>query len=100
MTLLGIGLGLAVAAAWILVPLWRNPAEVPIASGERDDLDARHRQLLLSLQDLDFELQTGKLSPEDHQLMRGRIQSDAVGVLQKLEELTPDRTQTGPTPTE
>ena len=96
MMLLGIGLALAAAAAWILVPLWRTTTEAPARPSERDELEARHREILLSLQDVDFDLQTGKLSPEDHQRTRGRLQTDAVGVLQRLEQLSPAKPPTGP----
>jgi hypothetical protein len=87
MTVLGLSLILLAAVAWILVPLWRQRNEMPQGPNEADEIEASHRQLLLALQDLDFEFQTGKLSPEDHQTMRHRLQGEAVAVLQKLEQL-------------
>ena len=87
MTVLGLSLILLAAIAWTLVPLWRQRGEMPQGPSDADQLEAGHRQLLLALQDLDFELQTGKLSPEDHRTMRRRLQDEAVAVLQKLEQV-------------
>ncbi len=87
MTVLGLSLILLAATAWILLPLWRQRGEMPQRPSDADQLEASHRQLLLALQDLDFELQTGKLSPEDHQTMRQRLQGEAVAVLQHLEQV-------------
>ncbi len=96
MTVLGLSLILLAAIAWILMPLWRQPGEMPQGPSDADQLEHSHRQLLLALQDLDFELQTGKLSPEDHRTMRRRLQGEAVAVLQKLEQVrggTPSGTE-------
>ncbi len=87
MTVLGLSLILLAATAWILVPLWRQPGEMPQGPNDTEELEASHRQLLLALQDLDFEFQTGKLSPADHQTMRQRLQGEAVAVLQELEQV-------------
>lgn len=87
MIALGLSLILLLAAVWILAPLRRPMGEMPQGAGDADDLESRHRQVLLGLQDLDFELETGKLSPEDHQTMRRRLQGEAVKVLQDLEHL-------------
>ena len=86
MTVFGLSLILLAATAWTLMPLWRQGGEMPQGPNDADQLEASHRQLLLELQDLEFELQTGKLSPEDHQTMRRRLQGEAVAVLQKLEQ--------------
>jgi ribosomal protein L29 len=77
-----------VLTAWILLPL-RGPAgpEIQNRAQDTEELEARRRQLVLSLQDLDFELQTGKLSPEDHRAMRRRVQAEAIEVLRQLEAL-------------
>jgi hypothetical protein len=61
---------------------------MPQGVNRAEELHSRHRQLLLALQDLDFEQQTGKLSPEDHQAMRQRLQGEAVAVLQELERVS------------
>ncbi len=97
MTVLGLSLILLAVTAWILVPLWRQRGEMPQGPSDTDEIEASHRQLLLALQDLDFELQTGKLSPEDHQTMRRRLQGEAVAVLKKLEQVR-GRTPSGPEP--
>ena len=79
---------LIVLTAWILLPL-RGPAGPPIENPAQaaEELEARRRQLVLSLQDLELEFQTGKLSPEDHQAMRRRVQAEAIEVLRQLEAL-------------
>jgi len=87
MTLLGLSLILLSATAWVLQPLWRQMGEIPQTPEDGAEMEVRHRQLLLALQDLDFELQTGKLSPEDHQSMRRRLQGEAVTVLQEMEKV-------------
>jgi hypothetical protein len=87
MVILFLTLILLASTVWVLLPLRRRQEEAVVQTGERDDLEARHRHLLFALQDLDFELQTGKLSPEDHQAMRQRVQAEAVEVLRRLEEL-------------
>ncbi len=113
MTVLGLSLILLAVTAWILVPLWRQRGEMPqgpsdadqlehshrqlLGPSDADQLEHSHRQLLLALQDLDFELQTGKLSPEDHETMRRRLQGEAVAVLKKLEQVR-GRTPSGPEP--
>lgn len=94
MTVLGLSLILLSVTAWTLMPLWRHQGEMPQGATAADELENRHQQLLLALQDLDFELQTGKLSEEDHQTMRGILQGEAVTVLQQLEQC---RSQTSAT---
>jgi hypothetical protein len=87
MVILFLSLILLASTVWVLLPLRQQPGEAPAQAGERDELEARHRHLLLALQDLDFEMQTGKLSGEDHQAMRRRVQGEAVEVLRRLDEL-------------
>jgi hypothetical protein len=87
MVILFLTLILLASTVWVLLPLRRQAEEAALPVGERDDLEARHRHLLFALQDLDFELQTGKLLLEDHQAMRRRVQGEAVEVLCRLEML-------------
>ena len=87
MTVLALSVILLAGTAWTLAPLWGQQGEMPQAPTSADELQSRHRQLLLALQDLDFELQTGKLSDEDHQTMRRRLQGEAITVLQELDRL-------------
>jgi hypothetical protein len=85
MIALGLFLMLAGTAAWILLPLWSSMGAMPQEPAPAEELRERHRQLLLGLQDLDFEMQTGKLSPDDHASMRGRLQGEAIAVLKRLD---------------
>lgn len=79
------------AVIWIARPLARPPGDPSVDRSEpAQELEARYEGLLLALQDLDFELQTGKLSPEDHAGMRQRIQHEAVQLLRRLDEARSD----------
>ena len=69
----------AVAAAWVLVPLFRarddggpplEPAGEPRAI--RDAADA-------ALRDFELDYATGKISPEDYQFLRPRYEAQANG---------------------
>ncbi len=96
MTFLALILIIAGVVVWITLPLGRSPGADPLAQpDEVSELEARRRELLLALQDLDFELQTGKLSSDDHAMLRERLQAEAVAVLRSLEE---SRAQAEPRP--
>jgi len=80
----------AAVAVWVLLPLGRAPSADPLARpDDLGELEARHRTLLFELQDVDFELQTGKLSRDDHAALRARLQTEAVDVLRRLDEARP-----------
>jgi hypothetical protein len=94
---------IAAVAVWVLLPLGRAPSADPLARpDDLGDLEARHQTLLFELQDVDFELQTGKLSHDDHATLRARLQREAVDVLRRLDEARPQpvteerREETGP----
>ena len=83
-------------AVWVLLPLGRAPDADPLARpDELGELEARHRSLLFELQDVDFELQTGKLSREDHAALRARLQTEAVEVIRRLDEARPATAEQG-----
>ena len=93
MTLLALIVLIAAVAIWVLLPLASSPRADPLAvPDEAAELEARREQLLLALQDLDFEMQTGKLSAEDHATLRARLQAEAVEVMRLLEESQPQET--------
>ena len=80
----------AALAVWVLLPLGRAPDADPLAQpDDLGELEARHQSLLFELQDVDFELQTGKLSREDHAALRARLQTEAVEVIRRLDEARP-----------
>jgi hypothetical protein len=80
----------AALAVWVLLPLGRAPDGDPLARpDDLGELEARHQSLLFELQDVDFDLQTGKLSREDHAALRARLQTEAVEVIRRLDEARP-----------
>jgi cytochrome c-type biogenesis protein CcmH/NrfG len=52
-----------------------------------DDLRTEKDTLLRALKDLEFDLASGKLSPEDYDAMRSRYESRAMAALQELDTL-------------
>ena len=86
MIILALALIVTGTLVWVVLPL-RGPAVAaePAQADERAALEAHRRELMLALQDLDFELQTGKLSTQDHGELRARLQAEAVDVLQRLD---------------
>ena len=87
MEVLALILIIAGVVAWVVLPLGTpRPEELSAAANPLPLLEARRQELLLALQDLDFELQTGKLSPGDHASLRDRLQAEAVDVLRTIEE--------------
>jgi len=76
--------------AWIALPLREPPRDDPHAvADELAELEVRHQHLLAAIQDADFELQTGKLSDEDHRVLRERLRAEAVAVLRRQDEMRP-----------
>lgn len=83
---------------WIGLPLWRGRVAVktePVASALQDLLFQKEN-LLAAARDLDFDLETDKLSPEDHRLLRERCQVEAVAVMERLETLAPPQAPPAP----
>ena len=83
---------------WIGLPLWRGRVEVkPESDGAvLQDLLFQKENLLAAARDLDFDLETDKLSPEDHRLLRERCQVEAVAVMERLDTLTPAQAPPAP----
>jgi cytochrome c-type biogenesis protein CcmH/NrfG len=52
-----------------------------------DELRAEKDSLLRTLKDLEFDVASGKLSPEDYDAMRSRYEARAMAVLQELDTL-------------
>lgn len=76
---------------WIGYPFWRGRVEgvAGAEDGLLQDLLFQKEALLATTRELDFDLQTDKLSPEDHQAFRNRNKIEAVGIMQRLEKFTP-----------
>ncbi len=80
-------------AAYVFYPLVRASAlggRYPREAAESErlaELLARRDAIYQAIRDLDFDRETGKLSAEDHQLMRARLTAEGVAVLQELDRL-------------
>lgn len=52
----------------------------------RPGLEGRKAELIDAIKDLDFDLQTGKLSPRDHRPLRSRLEKDVFAVYREMGE--------------
>jgi hypothetical protein len=78
---------LAVAAAgFILYPIVRPPRDA-IASlpGPSEELIARRDRVYAELRDLEFDYRVGKMTTEDYQDTRNRLELEAARVLQAID---------------
>lgn len=87
-----IALGIAVATvAFVAAPFFLARAEEesrrPEGSGETRELLAEKEVVYDAIQELDFDLQSGKLSPEDHAGLRRRHEERAALLLQRIDAL-------------
>lgn len=80
-------------AAYIFYPvvrasaLGRHHLREAAESDRLADLLARRDAIYQAIRDLDFDRETGKLTAEDHRLMRARLTAEGVAVLQELDRL-------------
>ncbi len=90
---LAIALAILTVALFLIAPLFTHSIPPPAVSAEREraDLAARQASVLATLKDLDFDLATGKISPEDHRELRERYTAEAVGLMQRIEALAHPR---------
>jgi hypothetical protein len=91
-----IALGIAVAVvAFVAAPFFlltgrpseetsKNPDTTSVALAE---LLAEKETIYAAIQELDFDLKSGKLSPEDHGALRRRHEAQAAAVLKRIDEL-------------
>lgn len=79
------------------VPLFRGLSKVKLfakldkAGEEYKHLLVRKEEVLLSIKDLEFDLKTDKISEEDYQGLRNKLELDAVALLERLEELEKEK---------
>lgn len=80
-----------VAAAWILAPLFRPegaPSERDRSrDSDRADWMSRKEMILGSLRDLEDDHDTAKIADEDYEALKARLESEAVEVFRKLDDL-------------
>ncbi len=75
------------------VPLFRGLSKIKLflkldKSGEEyKHLLVRKEEVLLSIKDLEFDLKTNKVSEQDYQMQKRKLEVETVVILEKLEEL-------------
>ncbi len=88
-----------VAAPFFLFPGRRVPPERPDPEGLRDLL-AEKEVVYAAIQELEFDLRSGKLSEKDHRTLRERHEARAAALLQQIDALQergePRRSRRGP----
>jgi hypothetical protein len=62
-------------------------AKDPDASDALADLLAEKETVYASIQELDFDFKSGKLSVQDHQMLRTRQEEHAATILKRIDEL-------------
>ncbi len=90
-----ISLGIAVlVVAFVAAPFFllagrssEGAAKVSDAPDTLQDLLAEKETIYAAIQELDFDLKSGKLSPEDHLDLRQRHEGQAAAVLKRIDEL-------------
>ncbi len=79
------------------VPLFRGLsavklfAKLDVAGEEYKHLLVRKEEILLSIKDLEFDLKTDKISEEDYQGLRNKLEMDAMALLKRLDELEKEK---------
>lgn len=83
-----------VAVAFVAAPFFltiRRPSEPaakdPDGSDAIADLLAEKEIVYASIQELDFDFKSGKLSIEDHEMLRRRQEEHAATILKRIDEL-------------
>ncbi|MCH8312092.1 MAG: hypothetical protein IID17_03810 [Nitrospinae bacterium] len=75
------------------VPLFRGLSKIKLfakldKSGEEyKHLLVRKEEVLLSIKDLQFDLKTNKVSEQDYQKQRKKLELETIAILEKLENL-------------
>jgi hypothetical protein len=90
-----ISLGIAVVVvAFVAAPFFfltgrssEADQKNPEASETLRELLAEKETLYAGIQELDFDLKSGKLSPEDHRALRQRHEAAAAAVLKRIDEM-------------
>ena len=83
-----------VAVAFVTAPFFLTTRHSPEASAKNPDTSDALADLLseketiyAAIQELDFDFKSGKLSAEDHQMLRRRQEEHAATILKRIDEL-------------
>ncbi len=66
-------------------------ADAEADAGEREALEAAREAKYREIRDLDMDLRTGKLSPEDYEAINTQLRAEAIEILDRLEPSDGDR---------
>ena len=81
----------ALAITYVVWPLWQGDTTLHLADDSvLAELLARKDAVLLSIKELEFDYQTGKLSSEDFERLNSRLRQQAIGLLRQIETSAPD----------
>ena len=79
------------------VPLFRGLsklklfAQLDLSGEEYKHLLVRKEEILLSIKDLEFDWKTHKVSEQDHQKQRKKLEEEAVAILERLDVLEKEK---------
>jgi hypothetical protein len=81
--------GAVLFVAWPLASPDAEPPEQVLSDRDRRVLELRERrdEAYQGLHDLEQDLQTGKITPADYEVERGRLRSEAAAALRELDGL-------------
>ena len=90
MTLFLLAVLAAAATAFVLQPVFAGPETKPRRETDRNVLRLREKrdQLLLTLAELDFEKDAGKIAAAEHAASRAAVLADTAAVVARLDALT------------
>lgn len=79
------------AIGYVVWPLWRATTILPMEDDNPlVELIQRKDTVLLSIKELEFDYQTGKLSADDYARLDQRLRQQAISLLRQLEKDAPD----------
>jgi hypothetical protein len=82
------------AIGFVVWPLWRPDAPVRLVDDSPlTELIQRKDSVLLSIKELEFDYQTGKLSTEDYTRLDQRLRQQAISLLRQIEKVAPETAQ-------
>ncbi|MDZ7266847.1 MAG: zinc ribbon domain-containing protein [candidate division KSB1 bacterium] len=87
-----VGILLIVATAlFIGYPLLqKSPRQLSFGvNHQAEDLQARKEEIYAAIRDIDFDFRMGKLSAEDHALLREQYRNEAINIMKQLDTLLP-----------
>jgi len=87
-----VGMALLLGVAfYVCYPFFAPQQGVSLSAGQRGQRLQEHKeQLYVAIKELEFDQELGKLSSEDHQRLRLQLETEALAVIQQLDEVNAD----------